>query len=516
MKRIIAAFLCVTMIFLLNIYNENIFAARPDTDSKPVKPPTTDSYDANFDFQAQGLIVQTQQYGKCKIALESTAETAIVYVSGKNLCGGVAGTDLSEIRDDVAFSRLVDGSITATGSAAKNVVCYVAGKLGERTTNADRIYLPEGKYTLSGCPEGGSSYTYRLRVIVVDKNGEKTYYNDYGDGVQFMLPEAAYVAVCIQVMKGTVVAGLRFAPQIEIGSVATEYESYYGQKYAVKVKDGVGTLEMSFAETAADAKFYNIMSSGTVMTVQGFGLIKACVQPIWHAAQPHFAIIDDDGKEEVYSILMPLLNGRDIPFSVSVISSKLNQTGFLTTQQLAAIAEADNKVMCHGKNHKNLNNDATTYAQRYDEIIGGKQMLAELGFDVDTMVYPYGAYDDEVLEITKSAYKYGISTAGETAWGQQRYNEDPINLYAIERINVGSYYNAEAAEEKAAALEDAKRNIDVCIENNYLCVIMTHIGDAGEDGIEQIVELIDYIESKGHKIVDFDTAIQAHIPPEQG
>jgi peptidoglycan/xylan/chitin deacetylase (PgdA/CDA1 family) len=187
----------------------------------------------------------------------------------------------------------------------------------------------------------------------------------------------------------------------------------------------------------------------------------------------------------------------------------------MTVEQLKAVEEAGNKVLCHGKEHVNLKNDATTYAERYEEIVGGKQMLEALGFEVDTMVYPNGSFTDEALEITKKHYKYGIATAGYSQWGQQRYNKDPLDPYVIERVNIGSYYSGETSKDKAAALEAAKRNIDICIENNYLCVLMTHIGDAGEDGIAQILELIDYIESKGFAFVDLETGIQAHMPPEQ-
>jgi hypothetical protein len=42
---------------------------------------------------------------------------------------------------------------------------------------------------------------------------------------------------------------------------------------------------------------------------------------------------------------------------------------------------------------------------------------------------------------------------------------------------------------------------------------MTHIGDADDNGISQIIELIDYIESLGYKIDDFDTALATHMQP---
>lgn len=464
----------------------------------------------NYDFQASGVVVQTQQYGKCNIQITGSESTAIVYQFGKNLWGGKEVSKFPRNNKGISYSKAEDGSIIATGTAEGNSMCWTSGKWGEGTTNADRIFLQEGTYTFSGCPAGGSDSTYRQRLAVIDSEGKETYYHDYGEGVTFFIKEPAYVASYIEIKSGVVVNDLRFAPQLEIGTQATEYEKYRGKQYTVELVNGVGTLDI---KGASAVEFHTYMSTETSLTVNGFGELKNCVAPIWHASQPHFAIVDDDGKDDVYSVLYPLLNNRGIPFSTAVIPTRLNEKGFLTVEQLHEIVNAGNKVLCHSKNHLNLLNKVATYEERCEEILGGKQMLEALGFETNTMVYPNGAFNDEVLEITKSAYQYGLATGGRTAWGEQRYNKDPIDLYVIERVNIGSYYKGETAEERAKALEDAKKNIDVCIEKNRLCVIMTHIGDADDEGIAQIVELINYVESKGYKFVDLDTALEAHTPP---
>ncbi len=467
----------------------------------------------NSDFVEEAYLVKTEQYGKTRIQIFGEEESVNLFVRGKNLCGGVSGTKLPKTYNGVTYTLLNDGTITASGQASNSSsLCYIAGKLGDNTSNADRIFLTAGTYTFSGTPKGGSDSTYRMRLIVLDEEENRTYYNDIGDGITFSLLKPSYVVACIQILDGTTVDELSFKPQIEVGEIATEYEQYRGELYNVNIENGQGVIEF---DLPMEKKIYTIMSTAPAFKIEGFGSIKDVVKPIVRSDKPHFAIIDDDGKDDVYSVLMPLLNQRGIKFSTSVIPTKLNTTGYLTTDQVRQIYNAGNKIMCHSKSHKNLKNEATTYEERYEEIIGGKQMLADMGFVVDTMVYPNGSYDDEVIELTKSFYKYGISTSGETKWGAQRYNEDPIDLYKIERVNIGSYYAGQTADEKAQALEDAKKNVDECIKNNYLCVIMTHIGDAGEDGIAQIVELINYIESKGYKIDDFDTAIKAHIQPAE-
>ena len=39
----------------------------------------------NFDFQGDGLIVQTEQYGKCRIEVASTESSATVVISGEGI-----------------------------------------------------------------------------------------------------------------------------------------------------------------------------------------------------------------------------------------------------------------------------------------------------------------------------------------------------------------------------------------------------------------------------------------------
>ena len=175
----------------------------------------------SFDFGEKGLIVQTEQYGKCRIEVTGKESSAEVVVSGKNLCGGAPGTTLPRQYNGITYTNSADGGIMVNGTATGNSVCYVAGRWGANTTDADRIFLPEGTYSLSGCPAGGGDTTYHLSLAVVNSEGKITYHVDEGAGVTFTLRESAYVGVCVQVLAGTAVDGLVFAPQIEIGDQAT-------------------------------------------------------------------------------------------------------------------------------------------------------------------------------------------------------------------------------------------------------------------------------------------------------
>lgn len=96
-------------------------------------------------------------------------------------------------------------------------------------TIANKLYLPPGNYTLSGCPSGGANRYYRILLqIQTTTPGKYRYSNDYGNGAQFYLLEGEYINVIyfrFAEELGTV-ENLIVKPMIEKGSEATEYEPY--------------------------------------------------------------------------------------------------------------------------------------------------------------------------------------------------------------------------------------------------------------------------------------------------
>lgn len=90
----------------------------------------------------------------------------------KNL---LKNTAVSKTTNGVTFTVNGDGSITTDGTST-GVVDYIIGK-----------YLFENgvKYTLSGCPSGGTASTYVLRVYGLS-SGSSSSTSDYGNGVEFV------------------------------------------------------------------------------------------------------------------------------------------------------------------------------------------------------------------------------------------------------------------------------------------------------------------------------------------
>ena len=94
--------------------------------------------------------------------------------------------------------------------------------------------VPNGNYRLSGCPEGGSSNTYEVRVQ--QKPDNSWLVSDYGDGngVEFTITNNTRIGVYIVIKAGQTVTDLDFFPMITDSSITdTTFEPHY-----FTIKDG--------------------------------------------------------------------------------------------------------------------------------------------------------------------------------------------------------------------------------------------------------------------------------------
>lgn len=106
-----------------------------------------------------------------------------------------------------------NGFVTANGTATDAAYYWFANTSTEKVKAGIT-------YTLSGCPEGGSTTTYRIGSF---KFGN-TY--DYGQGVSFTPAEDTPIVAFFRVEKGQTVENLVFKPMLNKGATALPYQKY--------------------------------------------------------------------------------------------------------------------------------------------------------------------------------------------------------------------------------------------------------------------------------------------------
>src|SRR5690606_19083871 len=144
----------------------------------------------------------------------------------------------------------------------------------------------------------------------------------------------------------------------------------------------------------------------------------------------------DDGYENnmiAYEILKEL---NDDSFQSKatffIIGSKIDAEGFLSEEQIKEISEAGIiSIQSHTMTHPHFNASVIAPRINYTVQLGDiKKRLEEItGKKVTTLAYPYGAYNENVIEEVKKYYDYAVTTRS----GIANTNDSP---YELKRIRV--------------------------------------------------------------------------------
>lgn len=159
-----------------------------------------------------------------------------------------AGVNLLELspttqtKYGVTFTVNDDGSISLSGTATQTTNYILSG--GEREFH-------NGTFVLSGCPSGGGTTTYYLRI---DNATGGSMAADYGSGRSFTITDGKIYTVYINVKSGVNTNGLVFKPMIELGSTASAYEEYNAVNIEIPLGQTVygGSLDVVGGKVVVD------------------------------------------------------------------------------------------------------------------------------------------------------------------------------------------------------------------------------------------------------------------------
>ena len=130
----------------------------------------------------------------------------------------------------ITYTLNKDGTITATGTATANAFYSLAYSTQSNIPNG-AFCLPAGTYTISGCPNGGSSTTYRFGAVAYSLSNGTTGLGinayDYGNGATMTLTESALIRVECVIFNGHAcpASGYTFKPMLEVGEIAHTFVS---------------------------------------------------------------------------------------------------------------------------------------------------------------------------------------------------------------------------------------------------------------------------------------------------
>jgi peptidoglycan/xylan/chitin deacetylase (PgdA/CDA1 family) len=146
----------------------------------------------------------------------------------------------------------------------------------------------------------------------------------------------------------------------------------------------------------------------------------------------------DDGYKNAYTEALPLLQkyGFVGTFFLLATPAHYEAPGYMTWNDIHAMAEAGMSMQAHGRDHYDLTNRA--YEFLVYQILGAKEAVeAHSGQPVRFFCYPSGRYDVDTAAVVESAGYWGAVT---TAWGTELRLD---NRYAWPRIRVRGDWSLE-------------------------------------------------------------------------
>ena len=142
----------------------------------------------------------------------------------------------------------------------------------------------------------------------------------------------------------------------------------------------------------------------------------------------------DDGYLDSYTIVYPLMKEYGFPWTLFLITDDVGKPyNRMTWDQLKEMADSHTVTIAnHTLSHPKLHN-LPTKEEKLKEIKGCNDALKQhLGIDNAWIAYPYGDYDDEVIEVCKEA---GIKMAVTTDAGRVHVGSYP---YDLKRVYIGN------------------------------------------------------------------------------
>jgi peptidoglycan/xylan/chitin deacetylase (PgdA/CDA1 family) len=206
----------------------------------------------------------------------------------------------------------------------------------------------------------------------------------------------------------------------------------------------------------------------------------------------------DDGWLSTYQNAAPILSSDGIKGTYYIITETLpgDWTGYVGATQVLALQMSGNEIGDHTRTHPDLTLLTTTQAQ--DEILGAKTDLLAVGIaNVTTFAYPYGNYNDAIINLVKSDGFTGARTAYPD--GENYKDTDPYQLLSVD-------------VEVTTTVAEVESWVDQAIADRSWVILAFHQIDNSGDQYSvtpaNLQQIVDYVKSKGIMTVTNTQGVQ--------
>ncbi|MDR0889471.1 MAG: polysaccharide deacetylase family protein [Oscillospiraceae bacterium] len=249
--------------------------------------------------------------------------------------------------------------------------------------------------------------------------------------------------------------GQLYLPLMELAQ-ALDFSTFYDEEFG-KLYITPGAKEFSVPEDVnVPVLMYHAVSdnmwgiaelfvSPADMEAQLAYLVENGYDPIWFEDLAHVEDYDkpviltfDDGYDDNYTELFPLLQKYNVKATVFIITSAIGTSNKMTEAQIRELSDSGLvSIQSHTVTHEYL--DSMGEERLIREMADSKLALTRLtGKEPSVLCYPTGKYSNLSLEIAAEYYNFGLKMVG----GLYNTSDDPflVNRYYISRYTgIGTF-----------------------------------------------------------------------------
>lgn len=142
----------------------------------------------------------------------------------------------------------------------------------------------------------------------------------------------------------------------------------------------------------------------------------------------HVAITFDDGYDDIYRVVHPMLKRFGFPATVFITPGDIGKPGFLTWEQAAELAADGFGFGSHTMHHAYL--PLVPEARLAEELIESKRVIeAKIRRPIHTLSYPVGGFTRRVIEIATGHYTAACTT-------NRAFERNGLDRFALRRIKM--------------------------------------------------------------------------------
>jgi peptidoglycan/xylan/chitin deacetylase (PgdA/CDA1 family) len=238
-------------------------------------------------------------------------------------------------------------------------------------------------------------------------------------------------------------------------------------------------------------------------------LISAqCASAATNLSKGAVCITDDDGDRYTCQEIMRLASKYKVQATLGiVVQPVVNEDWDIVTWDMlrAGLAEGFLQVASHSMTHPKFLTTISAKDLEWEVGESKKTLAKELGTGIDTFIYPYGEYDQRVIDAVRKHYRFA-----RRAWPSDNdipWNSPPYNFLELEAKGV--YQTTSTEDVKSWIVEaKAKKKLLILIFHK---LVAGATADDYEYNIDKYEQIIQYLAESGIPTPTLSEAVRPDI-----